>query len=176
MLSRVGDRIFWMSRFMERAENTARILGVTSNVVLCSTPETQEQNLLAPLSISGTTEAYFARHDTISLPALIDFIGLDPGNPSSIYTCIKLARDNAHAVRWQITSEMWETLNATWIDMGTFDRARVTGPDSTRFFDWVKERSHLFRGVTYGTIMRGEAFNFSRLGTFIERADDTARI
>jgi uncharacterized alpha-E superfamily protein len=176
MLSRVGDQIYWMSRFMERAENLARILGVTSNVVLCSTPETQAQNLLAPLTITGTTKSYFEQHDRVTLPELIDFMALDTENPSSIYACIKLARDNAHAVRWQITSEMWETLNATWIDMGSFDRARVTGPDSTRFFDWVKERSHLFRGVTYGTIMRGEAFNFSRLGTFIERADDTARI
>jgi len=176
MLSRVGDRIFWMSRFMERAENTARILGVTSNVVLCSTPETQEQNLLAPLSITGTTEAYFERHDKLSLPALIDFIGLDPENPASIYTCLKSARDNAHAVRWQITSEMWETLNAAWLEMRSFRRESVTGPEATRFFDWVKDRSHLFRGVTYGTIMRGEAFNFSRLGTFVERADNTARI
>jgi uncharacterized alpha-E superfamily protein len=176
MLSRVGDRIYWMSRFMERAENLARIVGVTSNVVLCSTPETQAQNLLAPLTITGSTQAYFEQHDAVTLSELVDFMALDTENPSSIYTCIKLARDNAHAVRWQITSEMWETINATWIDMSTFDRARVTGPDSTRFFDWVKERSHLFRGVTYGTIMRGEAFNFSRLGTFIERADDTARI
>jgi uncharacterized alpha-E superfamily protein len=176
MLSRVGDRIYWMSRFMERAENLARILGVTSNVVLCSTPETQEQNLLAPLTITGSTQAYFQRHDVVTLPELIEFMAFDTDNPSSIYACLKLARDNAHAVRWQITSEMWETLNATWIDMGSFDRSRVTGSDSTRFFDWVKERSHLFRGVTYGTIMRGEAFNFSRLGTFIERADDTARI
>jgi uncharacterized alpha-E superfamily protein len=176
MLSRVGDRIYWMSRFMERAENLARILGVTSNVVLCSTPETQEQNLLAPLTITGTTRAYFARHDRVTLPDLIDFMGLDRENPSSIYTCLKLARDNAHAVRWQITSEMWETINATWIEMDSFDPSRATTADSTRFFDWVKDRSHLFRGVTYGTIMRGEAFNFSRLGTFIERADDTARI
>jgi uncharacterized alpha-E superfamily protein len=176
VLSRVGDRIYWMSRFMERAENLARILGVTSNVVLCSTPETQEQNLLAPLTITGATRTYFERHDRVTLPDLVDFMGLDTANPSSIYACIKLARDNAHAVRWQVTSEMWETLNATWIEMESFDRSRVTGPDATRFFDWVKERSHLFRGVTYGTIMRGEAFNFSRLGTFIERADDTARI
>jgi uncharacterized alpha-E superfamily protein len=176
MLSRVGDQIFWMSRFMERAENLARILGVTSNVVLCSTPGTQEQNLLAPLTITAATKAYFERHETVSLPTLIDFMALDEDNPSSIYTCIKSARDNAHAVRWQITSEMWETLNSTWIEMGAFKRANITGPEATRFFDWVKERSHLFRGVTYGTIMRGEAFNFSRLGTFLERADDTARI
>lgn len=176
MLSRVGDRIYWMSRFMERAENMARILGVTSNVVLCSTPETQEQNLLAPLTITGTARAYFERYRTISLPSLIDFMGLDEDNSSSIFTCLRRARDNAHAVRWQITSEMWETLNTTWIDMRAFRRDLVTGPDANRFFDWVKERSHLFRGVTYGTIMRGEAFNFSRLGTFIERADATARI
>jgi len=176
MLSRVGDRIYWMSRFMERAENMARILGVTSNVVLCSTPETQEQNLLAPLTITGTARAYFDRYKTISMPALIDFMGLDENNTSSIYTCLRRARDNAHAVRWQITSEMWETLNTTWIDMRNFRRDLVVGPDANRFFDWVKERSHLFRGVTYGTIMRGEAFNFSRLGTFIERADATARI
>ena len=85
MLSRVGDRIYWMSRFMERAENMARLLGVTSNVVICSTPETQQQNLLAPLTISGTTKSYFERHSAPSLPALIDFKGLDPDNPSSIY-------------------------------------------------------------------------------------------
>jgi len=176
MLSRVGDRIFWMSRFMERAENMARLLGVTSNVVLCSSPETQEQNLLAPLTITGSTDSYFTRHKTTSLPALIDFMALDAENPVSIWTCVKSARDNAHAVRWQITSEMWETLNSTWIDMQSFRRSHVTGLEATRFFDWVKERSHLFRGVTYGTIMRGEAFNFSRLGTFIERADATARI
>ena len=176
MLSRVGDRIYWMSRFVERAENMARILGVTSQVVLCSTPETQQQNLLAPFTITGTARVYFERHESVSLPALIDFMALDEDNPSSIYTCLKTARDNAHAVRWQITSEMWETLNATWLEMREFRREHVTGPGATRFFDWVKERSHLFRGVTYGTIMRGEAFNFSRLGTFIERADETARI
>src|SRR5215212_4375929 len=98
MLSRVGDRIYWMSRFVERAENMARILGVTSNVVLCSTPETQQQNLLAPLTITGTTKSYFKRHENMSLPTLIDFMGLDEDNPSSIYTCLKDARDNAHAV------------------------------------------------------------------------------
>ena len=176
MLSRVGDRIFWMSRFMERAENLARILGVTSNVVLCSTPETQQQNLLAPLTITGTARSYFEHRESVSLTSLIDFMALDEDNRSSIYNCVKSARDNAHAVRWQITSEMWETINGTWLEMRSLKRDRVTGPEATRFFDWVKERSHLFRGVTYGTIMRGEAFNFSRLGTFIERADDTARI
>jgi uncharacterized alpha-E superfamily protein len=176
MLARVADRIFWMSRQMERAENMARILGVTSNLLLLDTGELQEQNLLAPLSITETEEAYKERHDKLTLPALIEFMALDEKNPSSIYSCLKWARENAHAVRWQITSEMWETLNATWIEMRAIPRGRVTGAGAMQFFDWVKERSHLFRGVTYGTSVRGEAFNFSRLGTFLERADNTARI
>ena len=194
MLSRVADRIFWMSRQMERAENMARILGVTSNLVLFGNHEAQGQNLLAPLTITGTAEAFAAQHDKLTLPALIDFLAFDQSNPSSIWSCLRDARENAHAVRWQITSEMWETLNATWIELRGFGRRTTTarrrsdaargelsladsvGAGATRFFDWVKDRSHLFRGVTYGTIVRGEAFNFSRLGTHLERADNTARI
>src|SRR5947207_4302413 len=176
MLSRVADRIFWMSRQMERAENMARILGVTSNLVLFGTDDVQEQNLLAPLAITETEEAFHERHDKLTLPALIEFMALDEKNPSSIWSCLRWARENAHAVRWLITSEMWETINATWLEMRAIPRQRVTGAGATDFFDWVKERSHLFRGVTYGTIVRGEAFNFSRLGTFLERADNTARI
>lgn len=175
MLSRVADRIYWMSRQIERAENMARILGVTSNMVLFGTRETREQNLLAPLTITDSAERYFARKKPVTLQGLVDFLALDPTNPSSIYSCLRSARENAHAVRWQITSEMWESLNTTWIEMRGVRRADVAA-DAAKFFDWVKERSHLFRGVTYGTIMRGDAFNFSRLGTFLERADNTARI
>src|SRR5258706_5402081 len=176
MLSRVADRIFWMSRQMERAENMARILGVTSNMVLFGTPETREQALLAPLTITDSAQLYFERKKPVALDALVEFLALDQANPSSIYSCLRGARENAHSVRWQITSEMWETLNTTWIDMKRVRKADLAGAGATRFFDWVKDRSHLFRGVTYGTIVRGEAFNFSRLGTFLERADNTARI
>jgi uncharacterized alpha-E superfamily protein len=176
MLSRVADRIFWMSRQMERSENMARILGVASNMVLFGTPQTREQTLLAPLTITDTAAAYFERKKPVTLEALVEFLALDENNPSSIYTCLRGARENAHAVRWQITSEMWETLNTTWLEMKRVRRSDLAGAGAMRFFDWVKDRSHLFRGVTYGTIMRGEAFNFSRLGTFLERADNTARI
>jgi uncharacterized alpha-E superfamily protein len=176
MLSRVADRIYWMSRQMERAENMARILGVTSNMVLFGTKETREQNLLAPLTITDCAQAYFKTRKLVTFEALVDFLALDKDNPSSIYSCLRWARENAHAVRWQITSEMWETLNATWLEMKGIRKADLAGAGAAKFFDWVKDRSHLFRGVTYGTIMRGEAFNFSRLGTFLERADNTARI
>jgi len=176
MLSRVADRIFWMSRQMERAENMARILGVTHNLVLFGTKATRDQNLLAPLTITDSAERYFERKKPLTLESLADFMALDANNPSSILSCLRQARENAHAVRWQITSEMWETLNTTWIEAKALRRSEVSGAGATRFFDWVKDRSHLFRGVTYGTIVRGDAFNFSRLGTFIERADNTARI
>jgi len=176
MLSRVASRIFWLSRQMERAENMARILGVTSNMVLFGNRETREQNLIAPLTITGTGELYFSRNKPLTLESLVEFMALDQDNPSSILSCLHLARDNAHSVRWQITSEMWETLNATWIEMKSLKKSALAGAGANQFFDWVKERSHLFRGVTYGTIMRGEAFNFSRLGTHLERADNTARI
>ena len=176
MLSRVADRIYWMNRQIERAENMARILGVTSNMVLFGTRETREQNLLAPLTITDSAERYFQDKKPVTLQGLVDFLALDPDNPSSIYSCLRMARENAHAVRWQITSEMWEARYATWIAMRRVRRSDLAGAGATKFFDWVKDRSHLFRGVTYGTIMRGEAFNFSRLGTFLERADNTARI
>ena len=172
MLSRVADRIYWMSRQMERAENMARILGVTYNLVLFGTKETRDQNLLAPLTITDSAERYFERKKPLTLESLVDFMALDANNPSSILSCLRQARENAHAVRWQITSEMWETLNTTWIEAKPRRRSDLAGAGATRFFDWVKERSHLFRGVTYGTIVRGEAFNFSRLGTFLERAED----
>jgi len=176
MLSRVADRIFWMSRQMERAENMARILGVASNMVLFGNAETREQNLLAPLTITDSAERYFETRKIVTFEALVDFLALDQDNPSSIYSCLKWARENGHAVRWQITSEMWETLNSTWLEMKRVRRADLAGAGAAKFFDWVKDRSHLFRGVTYGTIVRGDAFNFSRLGTFLERADNTARI
>ncbi|HTQ77743.1 MAG TPA: alpha-E domain-containing protein [Burkholderiales bacterium] len=176
MLSRVADRIFWMSRHIERAENMARILGVTSDMVLLGTRETREQNVLAPLTITDSAVRYFEGKRPVTFESLVEFLALDPGNPSSIYSCLRWARENAHAVRWQITSEMWESLNTTWLDMKRVKRASLAGGGARAFFDWVKDRSHLFRGVTYGTIMRGDAFNFSRLGTFLERADNTARI
>ena len=104
------------------------------------------------------------------------FMALDPDNPSSIYSCAKAARENARAVRGSITSEMWEVINSTWLEMQQITESRLSGDGRWSFFDWVKDRSHLFRGVTVGTALKDEAFHFNRLGTFLERADNTARI
>ena len=101
---------------------------------------------------------------------------LDAGYPSSIYCCLRAARESARSVRGAITSEMYEDLNGAWIDMRNYDYSRLQSMGVSEFLDWVKMRSHLFRGVTFGTMLRDEAYHFIRLGTHIERADNTARI
>src|SRR4029079_15099607 len=104
------------------------------------------------------------------------FMILDPSNTSSIYACLRAARESARTVQGALCSEMYEDLNATWIAMRGFCYADIQARGVSDFLDWVKMRSHLFRGVTFGTMLRDEAYHFIRLGTHIERADNTARI
>jgi uncharacterized alpha-E superfamily protein len=107
---------------------------------------------------------------------VLDFMVRDPDNPSSIASCLTQARENARAVRGTLTTEVWETHNATWLDMQQKLKSSLLERDPSQFFEWVKYRSHLSRGVTIGTMLKDEAFYFIRLGTFLERADNTARI
>lgn len=177
MLSRTADHLFWMARYIERAENTARVLDVThSTSLLPDDSEGAEAHLwYAPLNISGCAADYTEKYGDAESTAVTSFIALDPDNPASIYTSLMLARENARAVRGAITGEMWESINATWLELNRLSPT-LNGKCLTPFFDWVKERSHLFRGVTLGTILKDDALNFIRLGTFLERADNTARI
>ena len=177
MLSRVASNLYWMSRYVERAENTARVLDVTWRMsLLVKDPALQGQEWLAPLNITGTLFPFSGRHDEVCAREVLHFMALDPENPSSIYACARHARENARAVRGSITSEMWEVLNSTWLEMQQVDEERVEARGISAFFDWVKERSHLFRGVTFGTMHRDDAYDFARMGTHMERADSTARI
>lgn len=177
MLSRTADHLFWMARYIERAENTARVLDVTHrSALLPDDSEGAEAHLwYAPLNICGSAEDYQAKHGVAEALAVTRFMTLDPDNPASIYTSLMLARENARAVRGAITSEMWESINGTWLDLNRMVQSfNPQRPESC--FDWVKERSHLFRGVTVGTTLKDDALYFNRLGTFLERADNTARI
>ncbi len=177
MLSRTADNLFWMARYIERAENTARVLGVAYlNSLLPTDMAGSEAHLwYAPLNITGCAEDYEERINKIEANAVSRYLALDPDSPSSIYTSLNLARENARAVRGAITSEMWESINATWLEFihrsETVDHKKIP-----ELVDWVKERSHLFRGVTAGTILKDTAYSFIRLGTMLERADNTARI
>jgi uncharacterized alpha-E superfamily protein len=177
MLSRTASNLYWMSRYVERAENTARVLDVTWRMsLLVKEPRLQDQEWFAPLNITGTLFPFAGRHSTVCAKEVLHFMALDPENPSSIYSCARQARENARAIRGSITSEMWEVLNATWLEMQQMNEEKMNARGISAFFDWVKERSHLFRGVTFGTMRRDDGYHFTRLGTHVERADSTARI
>ncbi|MCA3181640.1 MAG: alpha-E domain-containing protein [Burkholderiaceae bacterium] len=174
MLSRVASHLYWLSRYLERAENMARILDVGASLALLS-GEGDALAAIEPLVITDTLDAF----DATGLPRTPEhvarFLAWSPSHPSTIVSCLEASRENARAVRGSITSEMWENINDTWLQLVARRRAGAE-PTDAAFFDWVKERSHLFRGITFATIRRDQSYQFIRLGTFIERADNTARI
>lgn len=177
MLSRTADHLYWMARYTERAENVARMLDVTYRVSLLPNYAAHpEKGWGAALSISGLEEAYAERYGKVTPENILRFMVLDTDNPVSIISCLRSARENGHAVRGTLTSEMWEILNTTWLNMRSRRISDLGGAEMTDLFEWVKLRSHLSRGVTVGTMLQDEAFQFIRLGTFLERADNTARI
>jgi uncharacterized alpha-E superfamily protein len=181
MLCRTANELFWMARHIERAENTARLLDVTYRTSLLPY-DVQEPGLAwaepwaVPLISTGVATPYYKHFPVLTAENVLRFMIFDADNPSSIYCCLRAARESARSVRGAITSEMYEDLNSAWIDMRSYDYARLQAIGVSEFLDWVKMRSHLFRGVTFGTMLRDEAYHFIRLGTHIERADNTARI
>jgi uncharacterized alpha-E superfamily protein len=175
MLSRTADHLFWMARYTERAENTARMLDVhVQTAMLPQSERDAQRSWRALLGISELQQAYDNRHGAVTARDVIDFMARDPSNPSSIAACLKEARENARAVRGALTTEVWEILNQTWLDWQK--RIPLLETDPSLVFEWVKYRSHLSRGVTVGTMLHDDAVHFIRLGTFLERADNTARI
>lgn len=176
MLSRTAEDLFWMARNMERAENTARMLDVSFRLSLLPTSLDRRSQFEPILSIAPGDDTFYERYDELSHENLVRYVALDAENTGSIYSLIRNARENARARRASISSEAWESLNATWLQMQNFDFDEVRRWGYRDFFDWVKERSHLFRGVVFGTMLHDDGFRFLRLGTFIERADNTARI
>ena len=177
MLSRTADHLYWMSRYTERAENTARMLNINYETsMLPQSASAATKAWQGVLSISELLPAYDQRHDEVTLEGVLHFMVRDETNPSSIYCCLQAARENARAVRGALTTEVWETQNLTWLDMNRLFKAKKFETDPAKFFEWVKYRSHLSRGVSLGTMLQDDAFRFVRLGTFLERADNTARL
>ncbi len=177
MLSRTADHLYWMARYTERAENTARMLDVNIQTqLLPQSAETAEQGWRAVLGISELQPAFDAKYGLLTPEDVLEFMVRDPMNPSSIASCVTSARENARAVRGTLTTEVWETINTSWLEMNQLLDGGILARDPGEFFEWVKHRSHLSRGVTIGTMLKDEAFHFIRLGTFLERADNTARL
>ena len=177
MLSRTADHLYWMSRYIERAESLARLVDAHYRMsLLPHTGATLTQSLSSTVTPLDMENAYKEKHDAIEPNAVFEFVSLDRDYAGSIFSCLAVARENARAVRGSLTSELWETINSTWLEAKSIAALRSSRPDIGQFVEWVKERSHLTRGVTIGTMMRDEAFHFTRIGTFLERADSTARI
>lgn len=176
MLSRTADHLYWMARYTERAENMARMLDVNNRMsLLPQGGEVVQQSWMATLSITGLAQAYQERFGHFRPATALRFLAFDRENPSSIYSCLRAARENARAVRDTLTAEIWETVNSTWLEAHSRVDASSES-DMASVFEWVKYRSHLARGVIHGTMLRDDAFHFTWLGTYLERADNTARI
>jgi len=177
MLSRTADHLFWMSRYTERAENTARMLNVSYETsLLPQSNATVQSGWEGLLSISELLPAYTQLHGEVTPKNVMHFMVVNPNNPSSIISCLRAARENARAVRGALTTEVWETQNQTWLEVNRMISSGEFDADPGKFFEWVKFRSHLSRGVTVGTMLMDESLHFMRLGTFLERADNTARL
>src|SRR5436190_15635055 len=166
-----------MARYMERAENTARMLDVNYQMsLLPQSEEAAERGWRGLLSINEISGDFAKRYREVTPRTVIEYMTNDAANGSSIRSCLMAARENARAVRGTLTTEVWETQNQTWLE---FNRLLADGSltrDPASLFEWVKFRSHLSRGVTVGTMLQDEAFHFLRIGSFLERADNTARL
>jgi len=177
MLSRTADHLFWMARYTERAENLARLLDVTYQMSLVPhDAQTERSSWNAVLVLNSLEAPYAKRHSEITAANVLHFMVCDDTHASSIYSCLRSARENAHAVRGTLTAEMWETINETWLQVSRLSIVDINLSGIAAFFDWVKQRASLLRGAMFGTMLQDEAFQFIRLGTLLERADNTARI
>jgi uncharacterized alpha-E superfamily protein len=166
-----------MARYMERAENTARMLDVNYQMsLLPQSAEQTEQGWRGVLGISELTSSFQEHYPSFEARNVMEFMVRDADNPSSIICCLSAARENARAVRGALTTELWETQNQTWLELNRLIAQSDFHRDPSALFEWVKFRSHLSRGVTVGTMLQDEALHFIRIGTFLERADNTARL
>jgi uncharacterized alpha-E superfamily protein len=177
MLGRTANDLFWMSRYIERAENMARLLEVGYRIALLpGQSHGHDEEWRSTLRSAGCEQGYLNKYGSYDTGNVVNFMLFDTENPSSVYACLAAARRNARAQRTALTREMWESLNGAWITFSAIDVKRLASDKLPPLFDWIKERSALFRGALLNTILRNDTFYFNQLGTFLERADNTARI
>jgi uncharacterized alpha-E superfamily protein len=176
MLSRHADSAYWIGRYIERAEATARMIDVHYHYGLESPRVGEALRWSSILAISGTEDAYNARYTELDERSILHFFAFDLDNPNSIASCISFARENARSIRDVISSEMWQSVNKWFLGMRSWNVEMVLKVSPHSFFTWVKNESHLFQGITNRTLIMGEARDFHDAGRFLERADQSARI
>lgn len=176
MLARIAENLFWLSRYMERADYMARLLQLAGHMsaVRPSIDSDSDSEWESAIVAAGVKDSFFPKHQA-NESTVVQYLAFDADNPASIVSCIETARRNARAVRTALTREMWEAVNGTWLELREFKRD-LQQDELIEFFEWVKARVGLFQGVYANTMLRMDGFHFARLGQFLERADNTARL
>jgi len=177
MLSRTADNLYWLSRYVERAEYLARILEATrrlTDLPLAYVGESNEWE--SAVATAGCGHAFYSNYKEANADNVTDFLAFSSANTSSIRSCFENARNNARSVRTALTVEMWDAINGTWLELQRYGNGPSSREDFARFLRWVQESSLRFDGSAYRTMLRNDAYWFSRLGVYVERADNTARI
>lgn len=175
MLGRTANGLYWMFRYIERAENIARLVDAGLRVSLTRVGYSDE-DWHGVLESAGVREAYSEVHDTLTAADAIDYLLRDGANLSSVMSCIEAGRNNARMVRTALTRETWEATNEAWIDLKARLAKKLKPADLPELIGVIKHRCGLIRGAFHGSMLRNDLYNFSRIGTFIERADNTSRI
>ena len=175
MLSRVAESIYWLSRYIERAENVARVVGVNNQLQL-DLPDLADEQWDPMVKVTGDDERFQAGFGATTRSNVIEFLTFDAANPNSIFSCLTRARENARSVREIISSEMWEEVNRFYLFVREPDARQRALSDAHAFFEHVRRSTHLIEGTKNETMEHAEAWHFSRIGRFIERADQTTRI
>ncbi len=176
MLGRVANGIFWMYRYLERAENTARLLAAGHRMALTRGPDSATEEWRSVLTTLGLRGAYEAQYDDYSGAHVSDFVLRGRNNPESVATMLESARLNARTCRSAITLEVWEAVNEGWMSLRDLLARPVRDTSLATVLGAIRRESTLARGATHGSMMRNETYAFARCGTFVERADNTARI
>lgn len=176
MLARTAESLFWLARYMERADYVARLLQVAGQMSAVRVDTDRRSEWESAIIAAGCEEGYFAKHEAIDEASVIHFLAFDRDNPSSIANCIDTARRNARTVRTALTTTMWDAVQGSWQELAGF-RNQTLGADRLNdFLEWVRVRVDLFHGVCSNSMLRRDGFYFLRTGQFLERADNVARL
>ncbi|MEM8774113.1 MAG: alpha-E domain-containing protein [Pseudomonadota bacterium] len=175
MLGKTANGLFWMYRYLERAENTARLIETGQRIALTRL-EDRDEEWSSVLQSGGVLNAYTQANEAVAKDTAIDWMLRSKANPSSVLSCIETTRQNARLVRAALTGEVWEAINAAYMDARNLLSRRVGERDLPNVLRSLRQSTALVRGMTHGTMMRNEVYDFARIGTFLERGDNTARI
>ena len=174
MLGKTAGGLYWMFRYLERSENTARLVEAGQRIALTRSSADDEWTSVLPTA--AVLWGYSEKYRDVTKDNAIDWMLRDPANPSSVLSVVEAARNNARLVRTALTREVWESVNECWMVLKGALAKRVNERDLPQVLTIIRQRSAFVRGAMAGTMLRNDIYNFARIGTFIERADNTARI